>query len=122
MSAKTRVLLVLTLAAAALAPGCRSMSSREATGAGIGTVAGAGAGYALGRHYGSRSTGTLIGAGVGGLLGYVVGDSLDESEAERSGGGYGPTPRGSYGGGAYEQGGVIVHPCPGCDDPPPPRW
>jgi len=119
MSAKTRALLVLTLAAATLAPGCRSMSSNEATGAGIGTVVGAGAGYALGRHYGSRSTGTLIGAGVGGLLGYVVGDSLDEREAEQAGRGR-PAAE-PYGHGGPYHGGPIVHPCPGCDDPPP-RW
>lgn len=117
MSARTRVLLAAALAAAALLPGCRSLTSREATGAGIGTVAGAGAGYALGRHYGSRSTGTLIGAGVGGLLGYVVGDALDESEAERA---YGGRPIDGTDG--RWRGDATVHPCPGCDDPPPPQW
>jgi len=66
------------LAFAAVLPGCRSAGPRAQDGAVLGTLVGAGAGYAVGKHNGHRGTGTLIGAALGGLLGYAIGDGADD--------------------------------------------
>jgi hypothetical protein len=72
-----RLVAVFLLAGAALFPGCRSAGPHAQDGALIGTLAGAGAGYAIGRHNGHRTNGTLIGAAAGGLFGWLLGDQVD---------------------------------------------
>lgn len=118
MSRMTRIALVLAVASTALLPGCRSMSSRQATGTGLGALIGAGAGYAIGRHNGHRGMGALAGAAVGAMGGWIVGSQGDDAELERgdASGDYDRrTPRNRQ---------VVEREVYYSDDPPPcdPRW
>lgn len=71
--------LVLTLALVPLVlSGCRSAGPRAQDGALLGSLVGAGAGYAVGKHNGHRGKGAAIGAVIGGLLGYAIGDDADD--------------------------------------------
>lgn len=83
MTRKTALALVLALASTAALPGCRSMTSRQATGTGLGALIGAGAGYAIGRHQGNRAHGAMIGAAAGAMGGYIIGDQMDDAERDR---------------------------------------
>ena len=117
MTLDKKALLAAAVLAATLVPGCRSVSSNEATGAGIGALVGGGAGYALGHNRGNEGNGALLGAAVGGLVGFLVGDAVDERQAEHAYGGR-PIDRVSAPWGSSP----TTHPCPGCDDPPPPPY
>lgn len=78
---KTKGLLItLALAPALLLGpvGCETMQEHKiASGAAIGTLAGAGVGALIGSHGGNAGKGALIGAAAGGLLGTGVGYYLD---------------------------------------------
>ena len=76
-------LLTLTLAAALLAPGCRSLGTGAGTGAVIGSALGAGAGYAIGEHNDDKWAGTALGALAGGVAGWMIGDAVAPATRER---------------------------------------
>lgn len=122
MTRKSALALVLALAATAALPGCRSMSSRQSTGTGIGALLGAGAGYAIGKHNGHRGMGALAGAAVGAMGGYIVGSQGDDAERDRA------EASGSYDRRYPRNRQVVERPVERTvyysDDPPPcdPRW
>lgn len=86
MNVRKPLVLVALLAGGALLPGCRSLGSNAIDGAAIGSVLGAGGGYAIGHHKGNRTNWTLAGAVAGGLVGWIVGDQVDDRSRQGIGG------------------------------------
>ncbi len=75
-----RLSVILTLAACTFA-GCRSPYYAD-RGAGLGALAGAGAGAIIGHQTGDAGAGALIGGGLGALTGAAVGTGMDEMAAQ----------------------------------------
>jgi len=69
-------ILIAAVTVLLIAAGCQNSAQ---TGAGIGVLAGAGLGQAIGRN----TEGTLLGAAIGGIAGYVIGNEDDKAQASR---------------------------------------
>lgn len=68
--------LIVVATALVIAAGCQNSAQ---TGAGIGVLAGAGLGQAIGRN----TEATVLGAAIGGIAGYVIGNEDDKVQASR---------------------------------------
>jgi len=76
----TRSFVALSLVICAFA-GCRSPYYAD-RGAGLGALAGAGAGAIIGHQTGNAGAGALLGGGLGALTGAAVGTGMDEMAAQ----------------------------------------
>ena len=76
-----RQFLFLSLMAATVFSGCKSMTSAQ-KGAIIGVATGAAAGAIVGRTAGNTAVGTAVGATVGGVTGAIIGNKMDKQAAE----------------------------------------
>ena len=76
--------IILCLGLITLSFGCQSAETRATEGAIIGTVLGAGAGYAIGKQSGHGGEGAGIGAAAGALGGLLVGSQIKKGGQQSS--------------------------------------